>query len=190
MPRNVRLLFIHNFLTDFRFQEAFLVIRFAQITGSYTAAMTVLMVVTLTSAMMDIPTGIFSDRIGRKYTFIMGSTCTVLMTICYACADNVGLLYAGALFAGLSEALFSGNNNAMLYETLKVDGQQERFHYFQGRTRSMFQLALCLSAFASLLLAPHGLRLVFVAGIVPQILALGVTLFFQEPRLHIEQLFS
>ena len=187
MLRNVRLLYAYNFLTDFRFQEAFLVIRFAQITGSYTAAMTVLMVVTLTSAFMDIPTGIFSDRLGRKYTMTMASTCTVLMTVCYAYADHVGLLYAGAFFAGLSEALFSGNNNALLYETLKAAGQQERFHYFQGRTRSMFQLALCLSAFASLLLAPHGLRLVFAVGIVPQILALSVTFFFQEPRLHIEQ---
>ena len=45
MIRNIRILYIHNFLVDFRIQDAFRPIYFAQITGSYTLAMAVFSVV-------------------------------------------------------------------------------------------------------------------------------------------------
>jgi MFS family permease len=186
MPRNVRLLYIHNFLSDFRFQEAFLVIRFAEITGSYTAAMTVLAAVSLISAVMDIPTGIFSDRIGRRATFMLASLCAVGMAVCYASADGLIVLYLGAVFSGISQALFSGNNNALLYESLKAEQREKDFSHYQGRATSMYQLALCLSAFAASLLAKDGLKLVFLLGIAPQVLALIVASLFKEPRLHID----
>jgi MFS family permease len=186
MIRNVRLLYIHNFLTDFRFQEAFIIIWFRQITGSYTTAMAIFALTRVTSAVMDIPTGIFSDQLGRRYTIILASLCTVMMVVCYAIAHAPLLLCAGAFFSGLSESLFSGNNDALLFESLKAQNKEGRFHHYQGRTKSMFQLALSLSALASSLIVPHGLRLVFALGVIPQILALITALFFKEPRIHIK----
>jgi hypothetical protein len=55
MIRNIRLLYIHNFLVDLRFQDTFRPIYFAQITGSYTLAMAVFSVTWITSALADIP---------------------------------------------------------------------------------------------------------------------------------------
>jgi len=185
MIRNVRLLYIHNFLNDFRFQEAFLVIYFAQITGSYIAAMGMLALATITSALMDIPTGIFSDKIGRKSTIIIASFFSTLTVICYALADSTAWLYIGTIFSGLSECLFNGNNNALLYESLKTEKQEARFPHYQGRTRSMFQLALGLSALGASFLTGYGLRFIFILGIIPQALSIFVSLFFQEPRVHI-----
>jgi MFS family permease len=163
----------------------FLVIYFAQITGTYVLAMTVLAVETITSALMDIPTGVFSDRIGRKHTMIIGSIATTLSISCYALANNFTWLVVGAALSGLGQCLFSGNNNALLYESLKSYGKEDQFHHYQGRTKSMFQLALGLSAFCSSLFTAHGLRFLFILGIVPQILSIFVSLFFKEPRLHV-----
>jgi MFS family permease len=81
MIRNIRLLCIHNFLVDFRLQDAFRPIYFAQITGSYTLAMAVFSVAWITSALADIPTGVFSDKMGRKFTIVLASTCST--THCY-----------------------------------------------------------------------------------------------------------
>jgi MFS family permease len=184
MDRNIRLLYIHNFLTDFRFQEAFIVIYFAQITGSYTIAMSILAVATITKAVTDIPTGIFSDKIGRKLTLTAGSVCFTLSIILYAFAPSTVWLFLGALFSGFGLSLFSGNNNALLYETLKNNGQENQYHHYQGRASSMFQLALGLSAFAATFFTHNGLRYLFVLGIIPQFLASIVSLFFEEPIIH------
>ena len=73
MTKNVRLLYLHNLLTDFRFQEAFIVIYFAKIVGSYASAMSVVALSTMVAALVDIPTGLLSDRFGRKKTIVTGS---------------------------------------------------------------------------------------------------------------------
>jgi MFS family permease len=184
MIRNIRLLFIHNFLTQFRFQTAYLVIYFSQILGSYTAGMSILAVENLTAAFLDVPTGYVSDRIGRKLTLAIGSLCSAAGVASYALADNVVWLLVGAFLSGLSACLFNGNNNALLFETLKEEGIEDQFHHFQGRTSSMFQLALGISALLSSLMAGHGLRLIFILGIFPQVLAFFVSLLFRDPTVH------
>jgi MFS family permease len=184
MLRNIRLLYIHNFLTDFCPQWPFLVIYFADMTGSYMMAMSVLALETLAAALFDIPTGIFSDHVGRRLTMASGSLCSALGLVCYASAQGIGILYAGAVLTGLGQCLFSGNNNALLYESLQSEGLEKQYHHYRGGTGSMFQLALSLSAFLSIWLSHFGLQIVFVCAIVPQIAGIFVSLLFQEPRLH------
>ncbi len=184
MIRNIRILYIHNFLVDFRFQDAFRPIYFAQITGSYTLAMTVFSIQWITSALVDIPTGVLSDKMGRKFTIVLASICSTIGISMWAFSAHSAGLFLGSIFFGLSECLFNGNNNALLYESLKSSGQEGRFHHYQGRTSSMFQLALGISAICASFLTGHGLRLLFILGIIPQALSIIAALFFEEPRVH------
>jgi len=187
MLRNIRLLYIHNFLTDFCPQWPFLVIYFADITGSYTAAMSVTALETLSAALFDIPTGIFSDRMGRRVTMASGSLCYALGLISYTWASGISMLYVGAVLCGLGQCLFSGNNNALLYESLKSEGLENQYHHYRGSTGSMYQLALCLSAFLAMGLSHFGLQIIFMCAIIPQIMGVFVSLQFDEPRQHIHQ---
>jgi MFS family permease len=185
MTRNIRLLSLHYFVSCFRPYFAFQSIYFAQIMGSYTAATAVLAMATITSALMDIPTGILSDKMGRKFTIVLASASLTLATVFYALATSGMGLFLGAAFYGLAMCLFNGNNDALLYESLKSTGEESRFHHYQGRLVSMVSLALCLSAFCASFLTGHGLRLLFILGIVPQVLSIIVALFIEEPRAHI-----
>lgn len=184
MTRNVRLLYLHNFLTYFRFQEAFMVIYFAKIVGSYTSAMTIVALSTVVAALLDVPTGVLSDRFGRRNTIILGSICSAISVILYAFSSDMWGLCWGAVFSGFCRSLFNGNNNALLFESLKAEGREEAFPHCQGRAGSMFQSALGLSALAASLFAKQGLHYVFIAGIFPQLLAVLVSFFFVEPSKH------
>lgn len=181
MHRNIFLLYIHNLLTDFRFQAPFAVIYFHQITGSYAQAMLVLSLEVLAAALLDIPTGIFSDKVGRKYTLALGSMSYACSLACYAFAPSMGMLVLGAILFGFALALFSGNNNALLFETLKGEGIEDRYPHYLGRVSSMFQIGLTVSALLASFIAPHGLKFVFIAGIVPQILGVFTALQMTEP---------
>ncbi len=185
MIRNVRILYVHNFLVDLRFQDVFRPIYFAQITGSYTLAMAVFSVQWIVSALADIPTGVLSDKMGRKFTIVLASACSTIGIAIWAFSTHSAGLFLGSIFCGLSECLFNGNNNALLYESLKSSGQEGRFPHYQGRTSSMFQLALGLSAICASFLTGHGLRFLFILGIIPQALSIIAGLFFKEPRVHV-----
>jgi MFS family permease len=187
MKRNMRLLYLHSFLTDFRPDWPYQIIFFSQIAGSYTAAMAVLALEMLSAALFDIPTGVMSDKIGRRRTIAMGSLALALGIALYAFAASPAFLYGGAVCVGLSRCLFSGNNNALLFETLQAEGQQDRFGHYRAGIGAMFQAALCVSAFAGMPLSAYGLRTVFIVATAAQVLAVPVSLAFREPRIHLIQ---
>ncbi len=184
MLRNIRLLYLHNILTDFCPHWPFQIIYFATMTGSYTAAMSVIALETLSAALCDIPTGIFSDRMGRRFTMVCGSLSCALGLSCYAWAHGILILYLGAFLWGLGQCLFSGTNNALLFESLKSNNMEKDYPRYRGTAGSMYQIGLGASAFLSIWLSNFGLQITFIAAIIPQIIAVFVGLSFTEPRQH------
>ena len=94
-------------------------IYFAKVTGSYVLGLSVFSIAMISSAVFEIPTGVFSDLIGRKYTTMLSGLCLTLMGIAYAIGLSYGWLVMGAILEGLARALNSGNNDALLYDSLK-----------------------------------------------------------------------
>ena len=119
--------------------------------------MSVMAVESLAAALFDIPTGIFSDRMGRRLTMSSGSLCMALALICYASANGITALYIGAVLIGLGQCFFSGNNNALLYESLRSEDLESEYHHYRSGAGSMSQLALCTSAFFAIWLSRFGL---------------------------------
>lgn len=184
VSRNVRLLGWFNFLGDFRLYGPLVVIYFAQVTGSYGAATSLLALKMLSSAAFEVPTGVLSDRLGRRGTLTAGAVVMVAAHIGYASASGYGLLLVGAVLEGLARSLFSGNNEALLYDTLLEAGREEEYPRHSGRVTSMFQIALAVSAAAGGLVGAWSLRGAVALSIVPQVLCVLVAWRVREPRVH------
>ncbi|MER6952263.1 MFS transporter [Nonomuraea sp. NPDC000554] len=183
--RNVRLLSWFNFFGDFRMYGPIMVIYFAQVTGSYTAAASLLAVKMLSSAAFEVPTGVLSDRLGRRGTMIAGAVVMVAAHLGYAGASGYGLLLAAVVLEGLATSLWSGNNESLLYDTLLEAGREEEFPRHSGRVNSMFQIALALAAaIGGVVAGAWSLRVVVVLSVVPQVLCVLVALRVREPRVH------
>ncbi|WP_223166570.1 MFS transporter [Nonomuraea sp. SYSU D8015] len=183
--RNVRLLSWFNFFGDFRMYGPIMVIYFAQVTGSYTAAASLLAVKMLSSAVFEVPTGVLSDRLGRRGTMIAGAVVMVAAHLGYAGASGYGLLLAAVVLEGLATSLWSGNNESLLYDTLLEAGREEEFPRHSGRVNSMFQIALALAAaIGGVVAGAWSLRVVVALSIVPQVLCVLIALRVREPRVH------
>jgi len=180
--RNVRLLALHNFLSDLRPYFAIAVVYFSHITGSYAQAMLVFSMVMFSAAALELPTGIFSDMIGRKGSIIVGSAACVAALLLYTFGYSLEVLLVGAFFEGMSRSFFSGNNDALLYDSLRDEGKEDTYAQVLGKTSSMFQLALAMGALIAGLLGTMPLRLIVFISIIPQILAFFVGFFFREPH--------
>ncbi len=178
--KNIKLLTWFNFFTEFRLYTPVAIIYFAKVSGSFTLGMSVFSLITLSSAAFEVPTGIFSDLIGRKKTIICGALASFFSLIFYAIGGSYWLLALGAVFQGLGLSFYSGNNNALLYDTLQQDDQQEEYHHFLGRVSSMFQLALGFSAIAGGLIASWSFSWVMWLSVIPQFICLVLAFGFVD----------
>jgi MFS family permease len=183
--RNIRLLNTFNFCSDFRIYAPIAVVYFAHVTGSYALAVLLFSIAKISSTILEVPTGLISDRVGRRLTIIAGQAASILSVGCYAFGGDFRALAAGAAFEGLAFSCFSGNNEALLYDTLKEEGRHDQYADYQGRASSMFQIALAISAaLAAVVLLGFGMRQLFVLSLIPQTIGLAVAFLFHEPAQH------
>lgn len=186
--KNIRLLTWFNFFQDFRPYNAFAAIYFSQITGSFTLGLSIFTVRLITSALFEVPTGILSDKLGRKKTMILGATAAIVEPICYALGYRWPiLLFVGAVFSGLSRAFFSGNNEALLYDSLMSNGQEKEYAEFLGKTSYTFQIALGLSALLGGFLGNWSLEWVMWISVIPQMICLILAWSMMDPKTHTQE---
>ncbi len=182
--KNIRLLSVFNFFVNFEPLSPVAIIYFSQVTGSFALGMTVFSVSMLSSAMFEVPTGVLSDLLGRKYTMTIGGMAGTLSILCYALASSFPLLAVGSVFEGLMMALYSGNNNAFLHDTLKEAGRHDQYAHYLGRTSALFQAGLGTSAVLGGFVAGYSLHLVLWIGLLPRFACVVLSLFMREPKIH------
>jgi len=184
IARNLTLLGWFNFWADFRPYGPIAILYFAGISGSYALGMSVFSVTMLAQSLFEVPTGVLSDMVGRKRTVVYGAVAGVFSLTFYAIGGTYLALLAGAVFEGLGRAFYSGNNEALLYDTLVEMDRQDDFQQYLGKTSSMFQIALAISALIGGLIAAISFELVMWVSVVPMALAFVVSLRLVEPRAH------
>lgn len=182
MDRNIKLFALLNFLTDFKFHSAVLIIYFSNITGSYTAGMSLFGVMMVASALFEVPTGMYSDLIGRKKTILFGALSATTSAVFYALGGSYPILFIGAIFDGLSHAWYSGNNEAFLYDSLAQSGKKNTYAQYLGKTSAMFQLALMIGGVIGSVIAQWSFPIIMWLSVIPQFGCVLVSLFLIEPK--------
>jgi MFS family permease len=178
LQHNVRRLGHFNLFLGMRFHVAIAPVYFAGITGSLTQASFVLAMIYVFAALFEVPTGILSDSIGRRRTVIAGAIASVVSVALYTLGASIWILLLGAMFEGLRRALISGNNEALLFESLKGSGT---YATQLGRTESLLELALALCAPIGSAVAAWNLHAAVALGIIPQAACILIAWRIMEP---------
>ena len=180
--KNIRLLKIFNFLIGFTFFAPLAIIYFSRVSGSYALGASIFGITMLASAIFEVPTGIWSDRVGRRGTIILGSWARVIAFVLYAIGLSYWWLVAGAILEGLSRSFYSGNNDAFLHDTLADDNLENDFHEYQGKVSSTEQLAMGLSALLGGIIANFSFTYLIWMSVISQAYMLYISYQFIEPK--------
>lgn len=183
--KNIRLLKIFNFLIGFSLFAPLAIIYFSRVSGSYTLGASIFGITMLASAIFEVPTGIWSDRVGRRGTIILGSWARVLAFILYAIGLSYWWLVAGAILEGLSRAFYSGNNDAFLHDTLADDGLEGEYDEHLGKVNSTEQLASGIAAAIGGIIASVSFVYLMWFSVVAQVIMLFVSYQFIEPKIRV-----
>lgn len=152
--------------------------------------MSVFAVMGVAQAVFEIPTGVLADKIGRRRILIVGSMAEFIGVLCYFLSFSpsygLTLLYAGAISFGFSNAMFSGNNDAMLYETLSFYKRPHEVSRLIGRVSSMGQMALAASGVLATICLWAGLtyRDLMMLSLISVGISVCLSLFTIEPPRH------
>ncbi len=132
--------------------------------------------------LLEVPTGAVADRYGRKASILCANVCLLTATAIYATGKGLPrYLFAEFIWAA-SAALASGADEAMVYDSLKAAGDEERSKSALSTLSSFDIGAIAVAApIGSLMAARWGVRFPLAAMLVPFTLGLIVCLSLKEP---------
>lgn len=180
--RNIKLLTWFNFFSDFKLYAPFAIVYFSQVSGSFALGTSIFSIAFISSSIFEVPTGILSDYIGRKKTLILGTISAIAFIFCYATAQNYWILLVGAILEGLSRSFYSGNNEALLHDSLKEKDLEGKYHHYLGKLSSFLHIGLSVSALIGSLVASIHIVAIFWASLVSQFICLILALQISEPK--------
>lgn len=153
------------------------------VTNSYLTTMLVISTEALSQAILEVPTGVISDRyLGRKGTEVCASMFKVIGFIFYALGMyNQSLLFIGAIFVATGLSLYSGNSTSLLHDTLKIANKDKEYHSYFARFHHYKYITISLSILTCGLLAYY-FHVVYVLYfcIAQRLLRLFLGLFLKE----------
>ena len=145
---------------------------------------------------MEVPSGYFSDRVGRKITMIMGSVLGFLAMLLYCFAQNFWGFFVAEILGGVGASFISGTGMAMLYDTLLELKEEGKYKSIAGKMITMGSFSEASAAIIGGGLALISLRfpIYIEAGIIFLCIPLACTLIetkkhkSQEPQKNMLQI--
>lgn len=146
--------------------------------------MLVFSVATISTFLMELPTGVLSDMIGRRKTTILGTFAAFTGVFFYAIAGSLSGLIIGSIFDGLSRALHSGNDEALLYDTLIDIDQRDSFAKVLSRAITSFQICGAISAIVGGFVGQWSLKVLIWISLAPLLIRIVMSFWIVEPKRH------
>jgi MFS family permease len=131
--------------------------------------------------MLEVPSGYFSDRIGRRTTLMIAAGALVASYCCFIIGGNFWWFAAGQFLLAAGIAMQSGTDTALLYDSLKAIGRESEY---AGREANAEQWGLIMLAIATLSGGALGLidlRLAYVFSLFSAIIMAVLVWRFVEP---------
>ena len=130
--------------------------------------------------LFEVPSGWFSDRVGRVTTLRFTATAWIVAFACFL-AGGLGPIIAGQVLLALGYASLSGTDVTFLYETLDADGRGSSFEAEEARAREGSLYLSASSALAGGLLGLIDLRLPFLAALLVAVAQFAIVSRMDEP---------
>ena len=130
---------------------------------------------------LEVPSGYFSDRIGRRITLVIATVCLGAAYLLFALGNSFWVFAVAELFLAGGFAMASGTDTSLLYETLAIIGNKEAY---LDRESFVTRLSFAGGAVAAAIggaIALISLPMVYFASFITTIVMLVFLLLMVEP---------
>ena len=135
----------------------------------------------LAVVLFEVPSGYFSDRLGRKITLLISSGSFVLSNLVFYFSSEFMSLAAGQILMAVGFAFYSGTNHSFHYESLKSLGRGEEFRDREAKIGSRTLVCAALASVIGGWAAVYSLKNAYALTALSSFFAFIVALGFKEP---------
>lgn len=141
----------------------------------------------LTIIIFEIPTGVLADKWSRRNLIVIGSFFAIVEIVILIYAQTFWHFALAIFIAGISTAMVSGSQNALIYDSLKYHNKENSFEKILGKIRAFDFIAAILAALLGSFIATHfGYTINYWLSLVSMTIAFITTLFMIEPAIHVD----
>lgn len=179
---NIRKLYAFSFLQKTLFPMAIITLFWKDHIGlSLTQILLLQSIFSVATVLLEYPSGYVSDRLGYRVALNVASLFGIAGWGIYTVAGSFAEVMLAEILLGISVSFISGSDSAMLYETLRAEGNERLYARFEGRMNGFAQTGEALGAvFAGVLYAAFPL-IPFVLQVGVWVAALFVTRLMVDP---------
>ena len=132
--------------------------------------------------LLEVPSGYFSDRIGRRTTILLAAGSLILSYSCFIIGGQFAWFALGQFFLAAGIAMQSGTDTAFHYDSLKALGREDEYAQREAAAEQWGLIMLAIATFAGGALGLIDLRLAYVFSLLSAC-AMGVLAWhFKEPE--------
>lgn len=167
---------LYGFLKNQRFFDPFLMLFFLEKDLLYMQIGALYSIRMITRTILEIPSGIIADALGRRGTMIFSYIFYISSFIIYYFSGNYLFLIIATLVFAVGDAFRTGTHKAMIFEYLKFKNWEDQKVHYYGHTRSWSQTGSALSSLIAALIVFYSGRYtdVFLFTLIPYLIGLAL----------------
>ena len=138
------------------------------------------------SVLMEVPSGILADRWSRKGVLALAAVSLTVSSVVGGFSENITVYLVSAIFWGFFDALASGTDDAIIYDTLLEErGHADDFEKEYGIYQAVGGVALFIAGILGGIFGHYlDLRADYFLTIPASILAVVAVLFYRDTTIH------
>jgi MFS family permease len=182
--RNIRTYYFYTIFSNLLILGPILIIYLKAKGLTFTQIMLINSISAVSVVLFEVPTGAVADRIGRKYSVIIGAGLWGISLMVYVFARGFYLFALAEIIFALGSTFKSGSDIALIYDSLKKLNREDEFQRIEGRAKSYSFYAQAVGSIAAGFLYKLNMELPMIISSVFMVLTVIVSLLFIEPPIE------
>ncbi|MDP4091001.1 MAG: MFS transporter, partial [Bacillota bacterium] len=141
----------------------------------------------ITGLLFEIPTGAIADIYGKKLSVLAGRLLSVISVLMMIKAGDFWQFAAAFVISAASYNLESGAGEALVYDSLKETGQEDKYKRIWGNLAFFMSIAQGLAVLLGGILADIRFIYAYILGAVIQVIAFITAMYYTEPSVRREE---
>lgn len=141
-------------------------------------------VFSISLVLIEIPSGYFADRFGRKASIVIGAIGGAIGMAFYVMANGFWGFLTAEIILSISAGFYSGADSALIYDSLLEMRREGDYKKIQGRVRATGNFAEGFASIIGGFLALVSLKTPFYAEFFVVLFAIPLAISLREPKPH------
>lgn len=180
LKRNIPLDYISTFITNLNMQSSIWVLYLAYCGLNLAEIGIIEGIYHATSIVCEIPSGAVADLLGRKKSMVLSRLCIAASCVVMLFSKSFWLFAVSFIIQALGNNLNSGSEEALVYDSMKCVGQEEKYLKVCGKLDVVIEISQGIATVLGGILAEYSYFWCYSACLVIALLALFPVLLMTE----------